>query len=107
MTVVQRSFEQRRRSCKRVHTGIANDRASITADGVYKMLAGYAVSLKMDIAGFGPHALRATAAANALDHEADIAKIQEWLGHASIAATRIYDRRKMRPKDSSTFKVVY
>lgn len=84
-----------------------NDRASITADGVYKMLAGYATSLKMDIAGFGPHALRATAATNALDHEADIAKVQEWLGHASIATTRIYDRRKMRPEDSPTFKVAY
>ena len=85
----------------------ANSRASITADGVYKMLAGYAASLKMDIVGFGPHALRATAATNALDHEADIAKVQEWLGHASIATTRIYDRRKMRPEDSPTFKVVY
>src|SRR6266545_996404 len=33
----------------------------------------------------GPHALRATAATNALDHEADIARVQEWLGHANIA----------------------
>lgn len=82
-------------------------RASVTADGVYKMLAGYAASLKMAVAGFGPHALRATAATNALDHEADIAKVQEWLGHASIATTRIYDRRTMRPEDSPTFKVSY
>ncbi|MGV8899214.1 MAG: tyrosine-type recombinase/integrase [Burkholderiaceae bacterium] len=84
-----------------------NHRASVTADGVYKILAGYAASLKMDVAGFGSHALRATAATNALDHEADIAKVQEWLGHASIATTRIYDRRKMRPEDSPTFKVTY
>lgn len=81
--------------------------ASITADGVYKMLASYAATLKIDIAGFGPHALRATAATNALEHEADIAKVQEWLGHANIATTRIYDRRKMRPEDSPTFKVMY
>ncbi|MEB0014571.1 tyrosine-type recombinase/integrase, partial [Glaciimonas sp. Cout2] len=87
-----------------VHT---NDRASITADGVYKMLAGYATSLNIAVAGFGPHALRATAATNALEHEADIAKVQEWLGHANIATTRIYDRRKMRPEDSPTFKVAY
>ena len=33
----------------------------------------------------GAHALRATAATNALDHEADIAKVQEWLGHANIS----------------------
>jgi integrase/recombinase XerD len=39
----------------------------------------------------GAHALRATAATNALDHQADIAKVQEWLGHANISTTRIYD----------------
>jgi hypothetical protein len=54
--------------------------ASITPDGVYKMLTSYAKALQIDVAGFGPHALRATAATNALDNGADIAKIQEWLG---------------------------
>jgi integrase len=29
----------------------------------------------------GAHALRATAATNALDRQADIAKVREWLGH--------------------------
>ena len=53
----------------------------------------------------GAHALRATAATNALEHQADIAKVQEWLGHANIATTRIYDHRKTRPEDSPTFKV--
>src|SRR5271168_4915125 len=37
----------------------------------------------------GAHALRATAATNALDHQADIAKVQEWLGHANIATTHL------------------
>ena len=55
----------------------------------------------------GAHALRATAATNALDYHADIAKVQEWLGHANIATTRIYDHRKTRPEDSPTFKVAY
>ncbi|WP_312184033.1 tyrosine-type recombinase/integrase [Massilia timonae] len=81
--------------------------ASITPDGIYKMLAGYTKALQFDVAGFGPHALRATAATNALDHGADIAKVQEWLGHANIATTRIYDRRQSRPEDSPTFKVTY
>jgi len=36
-----------------------------------------------------------------------IAKVQEWLGHANIATTRLYDRRKTRPQDSPTFKVRY
>jgi site-specific recombinase XerD len=53
------------------------------------------------------HALRAPAAtaANALEHQADIAYAPMWLGHASIAATRLYDRRRSRPEDSPTFKV--
>ena len=91
-----------------VKNNVHDDRqASITSDGVYKMLMGYAATVKIDLAGFGPHALRATAATNALDHEADIAKVQEWLGHANIATTRIYDRRKTRPEDSPTFKLIY
>jgi len=48
-------------------------------------------------------ALRATAATNALDHHADIAKVQEWLGHANISTTRIYDHRRTRPEDSPIF----
>src|SRR5207245_2646520 len=49
-------------------------------------------------------ALRATSATNALSHGSDIAEVQEWLGHSSIATTRLYDRRKLRPEDSPTFK---
>ena len=56
---------------------------------------------------FGPHALRATAATNALEHGADIAKVQERLGHSNISTTRLYDKRKTRPEDSPTFKVEY
>jgi site-specific recombinase XerD len=85
----------------------SNGDAGITSDGVYKLLIQYAKQAKIDVQGFGPHSLRATAATNALDHEADIAKVQEWLGHANIATTRIYDRRRSRPEDSPTFKVAY
>ena len=46
------------------------------------------------------HGLRATAATNALEHDADIAKVQEWLGHANISTTRLYDRRNTRAADS-------
>jgi integrase len=81
--------------------------ATITADGVYKCVLAYAARAKIKVDGFGVHSLRATAAINAIEHEADIAKVQEWLGHANIATTRIYDRRKSRPEDSSTFKVMY
>ena len=77
---------------------------AITADGVYKLVRVYSAQLGFEV---GAHALRATAATNALDHQADIAKVQEWLGHANIATTRIYDHRRTRPEDSPTFKVTY
>ena len=77
---------------------------AITPDAVYKIVRGYSAALGFEI---GAHVLRATAATNALDHQADIAKVQEWLEHANIATTRIYDHRKTRPEDSPTFKVAY
>ena len=55
----------------------------------------------------GAHALHATAATNALDYDADVAKVQEWLGHANIATSRIYDHHRTRSGDSPTFKVAY
>jgi integrase/recombinase XerD len=81
-----------------------NSDQAITADGIYKLVRAYSGKLGFEI---GAHSLRATAATNALDHQADIAKVQEWLGHANIATTRIYDHRKTRPEDSPTFKVNY
>ena len=84
------------------HTGQLDD--AITPDGIYKLVRTYSAQLGFEI---GAHALRATAATNALDHEADIAKVQEWLGHANISTTRIYDHRRTRPEDSPTFKVAY
>ena len=66
---------------------------------------------QIGIAGTAPrlgvHAMRATAVTNALEHGADIAKVQEWLGHADISTTRLYDKRGSRPEDSPTFKVRY
>lgn len=69
----------------------------------YGLLAGVSVAVN----GLCVHSLRATAATNALSHQADIAKVQEWLGHANVSTTRLYDRRKTRPEDSPTFKVQY
>lgn len=55
----------------------------------------------------GPHALRATAAACALENKADIAKVQEWLGHANISTTRVYDRRETKASESPTFSIAH
>lgn len=59
------------------------------------------------VPGLCVYSLGATAAANALAHEADIAKVQEWLGHTDISTTRMYDKRQSSPEDSPTFKVRY
>ena len=77
--------------------------------GVYtNVVLHYGRPLKLtDLPLFGPHVMRATAATNALEHGADIAKVQEWLGHANIQTTRVYDRRHTRAEDSPTFKVAY
>jgi len=66
-----------------------------------------ALGLTNVVPGLCVHSLHATAATNALAHEADIAKVQEWLGHADISTTRMYDKRQSRPEDSPTFKVRY
>jgi integrase/recombinase XerD len=42
-----------------------------------------------------------------LPNDSDIAKVQEWLGHANVSTTRLYDRRKSKPEDSPTFRVKY
>lgn len=76
----------------------------MTADAVYKIVRHYSGVLGFPI---GVHSLRATAATNALDHDADIKKVQEWLGHANIATTQIYDRRRTKPEDSPTFRIQY
>lgn len=66
-----------------------------------------ATGISAEAIGVCVHSMRATAATNALSHEADIAKVQEWLGHANVSTTRLYDRRKTRPEDSPTFHVKY
>lgn len=83
--------------------GVKISRTTVQA---YKMLLRYAEPLKLTWRA-SVRTRCATAATNALDHHADIAKVQEWLGHANISTTRVYDCRKTRPEDSSTFRVKY
>lgn len=81
--------------------------AGITANGIYTVVEQWAKAAGINVDGLGVHGLRATAATNALEHDADIAKVQVWLGHANISTTRLYDRRGQRPEDSPTYKVKY
>lgn len=61
--------------------------------------------LSHEVQGLCTHSLRATGATNALEHGADIAEVQVWLGHADISTTRLYDHRRRRPEESPTFRV--
>ena len=80
----------------------------LAGDAIYRnIVQKYARELGIEPRAICVHGLRATAATNALDHSADIAKVQEWLGHSNISTTRLYDRRKTKPEESPTFKVSY
>ena len=80
---------------------------AMTGDGIYKMVMRYGLAVGIPVDGLCLHAFRATAATNALEHKADIAFVQKWLGHANISTTRLDDRRQSRPEDSPTFRVSY
>jgi integrase/recombinase XerD len=82
----------------------------LNPNSVYRNIVqkyGLETGVRAQVNGLCVHSLRATAATNALSHEADIAKVQELLGHANVSTTRLYDRRKTRPEDSPTFRVRY
>ncbi|MGE3310692.1 MAG: tyrosine-type recombinase/integrase [Limisphaerales bacterium] len=80
----------------------------LTGTAVYtNIVKHHAVAAKIPPSTIRPHCLRATAATNALEHGADIAKVRDWLGHAAVSTTQLYDKRHTRPEDSPTFKVEY
>jgi site-specific recombinase XerD len=87
---------------------VENHTKRLNPGSVYRnVVMHYCKRLGIEVQGVGPHALRATSATNALSNGSDIAEVQEWLGHSSISTTRLYDKRKMRPEDSPTFKIKY
>ena len=72
---------------------------------MYQILKFAGKEIGASVDRFGPHSAQATAATNALDQGADIKLLQEWLGHANVSTTRVYDHRTTRPEDSPVFKV--
>jgi len=61
--------------------------------------------MNIEVNGLCVHSLRATAAINALSHDADITKVQEWLGHANVLTNRLYYCRKTRPEGNPTYRI--
>jgi len=67
---------------------------------------GRETGIHAEVDGLCVHSMRATAATNALSHDADIAKVQEWLG------MRIFHHAAIRPareqaRGQPTFHVKY
>jgi integrase/recombinase XerD len=80
----------------------------LSAGAVYsEVVKRYMAEVGIAGENMGPHALRATAATSALEHDADISQVQAWLGHSNISTTKVYDRRDAKPQQSPTFKVAY
>lgn len=81
----------------------------LSGDAVYKLIKRYGrqTGVDFEVAGLSPHVMRTTAATNALENNADIAEVQQWLGHSSIATTRLYDRRQSKAENSPTLRVKY
>jgi integrase/recombinase XerD len=68
---------------------------------------GQETDISAEVIGLCVHSMRATVATNALLNDCDMAGVQDWLGHANISTTRLYDRRKSKPEDSPSFRVKY
>ncbi len=84
-------------------------RKPLDGTAIYKIVKYYGqkVGVTDDVPGFTTHSLRATAATNALENKSDIAQVQQWMGHANVSTTRLYDKRQSRPEDSPSLAVRY
>jgi site-specific recombinase XerD len=79
----------------------------LARSSINRLLDKWLKAAQLALPGVTLHSLRSTAATNALENNADIAQVREWLGHASVATTQLYDKRGKEPEKSPTFKVSY
>jgi len=80
----------------------------LTSQAIYNIVKHYCAEMGMtNLELIAPHALRKTAATTALNHDADIVKVQSMLGNANISTTRLYDGREDKPEESPVFRINY
>lgn len=91
---------------KPLSNNAAGRRQGLSPNAVYELVIFYGRRVGIN-ENFSTHSLRATAATNALNNKEDIRKVQQWLGHAAVQTTAMYDKRENRPEDSPTFRVRY
>lgn len=75
----------------------------LTGQAIYTIMANRAE--QAGVKGFAPHDLRRTFAGDLLDAGADIATVQQLMGHASVSTTAGYDRRGARAKRDAVNKL--
>ncbi len=88
-------------------TGSQSLERPLNSGSVWRLCKKYALLAGIDPSAFTTHSCRATAATNALEHDAPIEAVQTWLGHSDISTTRLYARRRGGGEDSPTFRVAY
>lgn len=72
------------------HSGYSDRMQQLTGNSIYRrVVKKYASIVGLKTGDISVHGLRATAATNALQNGEDIARVQEWLGHANIATTQL------------------
>jgi integrase/recombinase XerD len=65
---------------------------------------GLETGVNAEVNGLCIHSLRTTAATQCAFASVGYCESQEWLGHANVSTTPLYDRRKTRAEDSSPFR---
>jgi len=70
--------------------------AKLTRQAVWLMTRQYAKAAGID-GEVTPHTLRHSRAAHMLDSGEDVRRVQEWLGHANLATTQMYQQRHEKP----------
>lgn len=91
----------------RNRTSRSGTNGALTTDSLWRIVVYYGEKVGINLGGFGPHSLRATAGTDALEHGADLGEVADWFGHASITTTRLYDKRSSEWRTPPTFRVSY
>ena len=78
--------------------------AKLTRQAVWLMTRQYAKTAGID-GEVTPHTLRHSRAAHMLDSGEDVRRVQEWLGHANLATTQMYQQRATDNKPGQSLQV--